>query len=117
MANGHTVKQRFSVVNNDKETIEFEQCIDKKLDSIIIDCETGEIVFGFNIIKEMTNSNGTLLGIISPIYPDKWVFLACSPEGVYSRALMAESSSVSEVEQEIVKWLIQTDQYETFRTK
>lgn len=109
-------QEYFSVLNSNKETIIFEQYLDEKDDAHIVDCETNETVFKFTSECRMLNVRGTRLGKLRTDAADLWTF-STYVNNEYEHALTLKSMYPYEGEREVIKWLIETNQYEIFRTK
>lgn len=126
MPNNSTVKiglQLHTVVNQESETkLVFEQYLDKDDNAFIVDLMTNERVFKFDNSCRMFNAKGTLVGVIRlrDIKTSRWDFYTVSiiDDAISTTYALGMKGGYPYIcEPEIIKWLVETNQYETFRDK
>lgn len=123
---GNKVKiapEMFRVIKEDtKERIIFEQYLDENDHAYIAELAPEKVVFKFDNSCKMFNMKGTLVGIIrlEDIKGEKWAFYTA--EIIDDRisttfAFNMKAKYPYGGEPEVIKWLIETNQYEAFKDK
>lgn len=118
------VQKAFESTKNSphEKTLIFEQYLDENDSAYIAELNPTKVVFKFDNSCRMFNMKGTLVGVVrlEDIKNEKWAFYTVdSLQGKTSTtfAFNMKASFPYAGEPEVIKWLIETNQYEAFKTK
>lgn len=105
----------------DNENMYFQHYLDENDNAFIADGE-GQIIFKFDNSCKMTNAKGTLVGTIrlEELSSEKWAFYTVNfADGklVTEKVLDLKARYPFAGEPEIIKWLVETNQLQSFIEK
>ena len=111
----------YSAFTPEKVRVRFDHYLNEKDEAIVTDSNLN-VMFTFDIDAKMFNSKGTLIGAIrhEDLSSEKWAFYTVNKvEGkvVTEKVLDLKARYPFAGEPEIIKWLVETNQLESFKTK